>query len=273
MDPARIHDITRHSQEAMESGLSKENPYTPEQISSLGLLPERLPRHVAIIMDGNGRWAQSHGMPRIEGHRRGVNSVRAVVEESSRLGLEQLTLYCFSSENWKRPPTELNLLMRLLRHYLVEEREEIHAQGLQFCTIGDIAELSPIIQEEIHQTTERTQNNTGMRLCLAINYGSRSEICGAVREIAAAVRDGEVNAAEIDETLISSKLMTAGMPDPDLVIRTASEFRVSNFLLWQISYAELYICEKRWPEFRELDLHEAIKSYAERDRRFGGLNK
>ncbi len=251
--------------------MSRETPYTSEQIRSFGLEPDRLPRHIAIIMDGNGRWAQSRGLPRIEGHRRGVNSVRAVVEEASRLGLEQLTLYCFSSENWKRPPTELNLLMRLLRHYLVEEREEIHSQGLRFSTIGITSELSPVIQEEISRTTARTQNNTGMRLCLAINYGARAEICQAVRQLAQKASSGQIAPETITEEMISAELMTGGMPDPDLLIRTASEYRISNFLLWQISYAELYICQKHWPDFREQDLREAISSFSGRDRRFGGL--
>ncbi len=253
--------------------MSRETPYTAEQIRSFGLDPDRLPRHIAIIMDGNGRWAQSQGLPRIEGHRRGVSSVRAVVEEASRLGLEQLTLYCFSSENWKRPPTELNLLMRLLRHYLVEEREEIHSQGLRFSTIGITSELAPVIQEEILRTTEKTQNNSGMRLCLAINYGARAEICQAVQQLARKACEGSLSPEAITEESISAALMTGGMPDPDLVIRTASEYRISNFLLWQISYAELYICQKHWPDFREQDLREAILNFSARDRRFGGLRQ
>ncbi|MCA9012803.1 MAG: di-trans,poly-cis-decaprenylcistransferase, partial [Planctomycetaceae bacterium] len=191
-----------------------------------------IPRHIAIIMDGNGRWAQKHGWPRIEGHRRGVTSVRSIVEESSRLGLEQLTLYCFSSENWKRPPKELSLLMHLLKQYLVEERREIQRQGLQFRVIGKTADLDPMIQAEMEKTIKAAEGNDGMTLCLAINYGARLEITEAVQRIAEAVKNGELNSEEISEDTVADHLMTAGMPDPDLLIRTASEYRISNFLLW-----------------------------------------
>ena len=252
--------------------MSREPAYTDEQVLEFGLQRERLARHIAIIMDGNGRWAQSRGMPRIEGHRRGVHSVRAIVEECSRLGLEQLTLYCFSSENWKRPKLELTLLMKLLRHYLVEERRQIKEQGLQFQVIGKIEELDPAIQREIAITEEAAKDNTGMRLCLAVNYGARLEIAEAVQKIASQVKDGSLDPAEINEKTVADNLMTAGMPDPDLVIRTASEMRISNFLLWQISYSELWVTDCFWPDFREPHLHEALKAYASRDRRFGGLN-
>ncbi|MCA9057924.1 MAG: isoprenyl transferase [Planctomycetaceae bacterium] len=232
-----------------------------------------IPRHIAIIMDGNGRWAQSRGLPRIEGHRRGVHSVRSVVEESSRLGVEQLTLYCFSSENWKRPRRELTLLMHLLKQYLIEERREIQRQGLRFRVIGKVEELDPMIQTEIRKTEEVSAGNTGMTLCLAVNYGARQEITEAVRRIVTQVQQGQLSPEEISEAIIEQNLMTAGMPDPDLVIRTAGEMRISNYLLWQISYAELWVTEMFWPEFREAGLHEAIRSFASRDRRFGGLNQ
>jgi undecaprenyl diphosphate synthase len=223
-------------------------------------------------MDGNGRWAQSRGLPRIEGHRRGVQSVRCMVEEASRIGLQQLTLYCFSSENWKRPPRELTLLMALLRQYLIEERREIQRQGLKFKVIGNTSELDPAIQHEIATTEKLAASNDGMTLCLAVNYGARQEITTAVQAIAAAIANGTLQPHDITQQTISSHLNTAGMPDPDLVIRTAGELRISNFLLWQISYAELWVSNRFWPEFREHDFHQALRDFANRDRRFGGLS-
>jgi undecaprenyl diphosphate synthase len=241
------------------------------ELAACGLRPETLPRHVAIIMDGNGRWAQSRGLPRIEGHRRGVKTVRVVIEECARLGIGQLTLYCLSSENWKRPQRELNLLMRLLEQYVIEERSEIMRQGLQFSIIGQRDGLSPGVLKEVQKTIDCSRENTGMRLCLALNYGSRGEMVDAVQAIARQAAAGDLDPADIDETTISSHLYTAGMADPDLVIRTAGEMRVSNFLLWQISYAELWVTEKYWPDFREPDLIQAFQDFAARDRRFGGL--
>ncbi len=251
--------------------MSREEKYTDAELAAFGIDRARIPRHVAIIMDGNGRWAQKHGWPRIEGHRRGVTSVRSVVEEASRLGLQQLTLYCFSSENWKRPPKELSLLMLLLKQYLIEERREIQRQGLRFRVIGKTSELDPAIQGEMRKTIEASQDNDGMVLCLAINYGARMEITQAVQQIARAVRNGELSPDEITDCTIAEHLMTAGMPDPDLLIRTASEYRISNFLLWQISYSEIWVSEKYWPEFRADDLRDSIREFARRDRRFGGL--
>jgi len=249
----------------------KEPAYSDQQISDLGLASDRLARHVAIIMDGNGRWAQHRGLPRIEGHRRGVHSVRAIVEECSRLSLDQLTLYCFSSENWKRPRLELTLLMKLLRRYLIEERERIQEQGLRFKVIGKTEELDPMIQEEIRITEDVAAKNDGMMLCLAVNYGARLEITEAAQQIAKKVAAGELRPEDITEETMEAHLMTSGMPDPDLVIRTASEMRISNYLLWQISYSELFVTPTFWPDFREPDLHEALAAFASRDRRFGGL--
>lgn len=251
---------------------SADDPYTPEQIAALGLRADRLPQHVAIIMDGNGRWAQSRGLPRIEGHRRGVSAVRTVIEACSRLSLKQLTLYCFSSENWKRPALEQKLLMQLLEQYLVEERAEIMRQNLQFSVIGRRDALGPGVNREIEQTYESARDNTGMRLCLAINYGSRSEIADAVQAIAREVAQGRIDPDSIDESTVESHLYTAGMPDPDLVIRTAGEKRISNYLLWQISYAELWVTDKCWPEFGRDELFAALNDFAQRDRRFGGLS-
>lgn len=233
---------------------------------------ERRPRHIAIIMDGNGRWAQAQGLPRIEGHRRGVTSVRKTTEECARLGIEQLTLYCLSSENWKRPQQELDFLMHLLEQYMVEERRTIMDQNIQVAVIGRRDGLSPGSLKEIDKTIELSAANTGTRLCLAINYGARGEIADAVRAIVGKVKSGELAPDAIDEATISSHLYTADMPDPDLLIRTASEMRVSNFLLWQISYAELWVTEKHWPEFDEAELHRAITAFADRNRKFGGLN-
>lgn len=233
--------------------------------------PERMPRHIAVIMDGNGRWAQQQGLPRIEGHRRGVASVRRTTEECSRLGIEQLTLYCLSSENWKRPPEELEFLMHLLEQYMIEERSTIMRNNVRVVMIGRREGIAEEALKEVDRTIEMSRGNTGLVLCLAINYGGRAEMADAVRRIAEEVRAGRLDPAEIDEATISAHLYTAGMPDPDLMIRTASEMRVSNFLLWQISYAELWVTERCWPEFDEALLHEAIRSYAARQRRFGGL--
>ncbi|MDX1966966.1 MAG: polyprenyl diphosphate synthase [Planctomycetaceae bacterium] len=247
-------------------------PYTASQLAEWRLDPARLPRHVAIIMDGNGRWAQGRGLPRIEGHRRGVSSVRAIVEECSRLGLEQLTLYCFSSENWKRPEAEQRLLMQLLVQYLVEERGEILRQRLRFAVIGRREQLGEDVLREIDLTRSLTAAHDGMRLCLAINYGSRGEILDAVQRLALDVAAGALDPGKISESDVADRLDTAGMPDPDLVIRTAGEMRISNFLLWQISYAELWVTPRCWPEFQVDDLRQALRDYAARDRRFGGLS-
>ncbi|NOX56171.1 MAG: isoprenyl transferase [Planctomycetes bacterium] len=235
--------------------------------------PERLPRHVAMIMDGNGRWARARGLPRIEGHRRGVQTVRMVIETCAQTGIQHLTLYCFSSENWKRPKDELETLMHLLEQYLIEERGEMMRQNLRLSIIGRREGLSEGILREIDKTTELCQNNTGMHLCLAVNYGARCELVDAVRAICTKVATGELTPQDVDERLISDHLYTRGMPDPDLVIRTAGEMRVSNFLLWQISYAEIWVTQRCWPEFRREDLLEAFRDYASRVRRFGGLEQ
>ena len=232
---------------------------------------EARPRHIAVIMDGNGRWAQRRDLPRIEGHRRGVSSVRRTVEEAARLDLEQLTLYCLSSENWKRPPIELEFLMHLLEQYMIEERTTIMDQNIVVRVIGRREGIPSRVLDQMDRTVELSSSNTGTRLCLAINYGARMELVDAVRRIAAEVADGRLSPDAIDEACVSDRLYTAGMPDPDLLIRTAGEMRISNFLLWQISYAELWVTSKCWPEFENEDLHDAIRSFATRDRRFGGL--
>lgn len=245
--------------------------YSNDELESAGLVRDKLPRHIAIIMDGNGRWAQSRGLPRAEGHRRGVKTVRIIIEECARLGIGQLTLYCLSSENWKRPRNELDFLMRLLEQYVIEERSEIMKQDLTFSMIGRREGLSPGVLAEVKKTVECSRDNQGMRLCLAVNYGSRAEIVDAVRALAREVAEGVKQPDDIDEDDISNHLYTAGMTDPDLLIRTAGEMRISNFLLWQISYAEIWVTVKCWPEFRKAELLAALRDYAARDRRFGGL--
>jgi undecaprenyl diphosphate synthase len=222
-------------------------------------------------MDGNGRWARQRGLPRVEGHSRGVKSVRTIIEECCALGIGQLTLYCLSSENWKRPQTELDFLMTLLQKYLIDERAEIMEQNIRFTVIGRREGLPDDVLREIDENIRMSQDNTGMVLSLAINYGGRTELVDAVRTLAEQVRQGKLDPDAIDETTVSEALYTAGMSDPDLLIRTAGEMRVSNFLLWQISYAELWVTDKCWPDFDRPTLHRALRDYAGRERRFGGL--
>src|SRR4051794_5218696 len=237
----------------------------------VGLDPDKLPRHVAIIMDGNGRWARGRGKERVEGHARGAKSVDDVTEECCRLGIGQLTLYCLSSENWKRPKAELDFLMALLRQYLLGERQKILDQNIRFAVIGRREGLPDEVLAEIDENARLTAGNTGLTLCLAINYGSRAEITDAVRHLARRVERGELKLDDITEETIGRSLYTGGMPDPDLLIRTAGELRVSNYLLWQISYAELWVTPRFWPEFGASLLHEALHDFARRERRFGGL--
>jgi undecaprenyl diphosphate synthase len=253
------------------SGHGTISPEGRRTLDALGLRPEQLPRHVAIIMDGNGRWAQRRGRPRILGHRAGIKSVRAVVEEGCRLGLEQLTLYCLSVENWKRPPRELDFLMRLLRHFLVAERRELMEQDVRLTMIGRREGLPGWVLAELDRTMELTADNTGLTLCLAVNYGGRTEIAEAARRLAREVQAGRLEPGRIDEATFAGYLETAAMPDPDLLIRTAGELRVSNFLLWQISYADLWVTDVLWPDFRPPHLHAALCDYARRQRRFGAL--
>jgi undecaprenyl diphosphate synthase len=234
---------------------------------------DRRPRHIAVIMDGNGRWAQRRGLPRIEGHRRGVASVRRTTEEAARLKIGQLTMYCLSSENWKRPQHELDFLMALLEQYMIEERTTLLRENIRLSVIGRRDGIPDSVQREMDKTIALSRENRGMRLCLAINYGARAELLDAVRGIAASLEAGELGSGELDEETISQHLYTAGMPDPDLLVRTAGEMRVSNFLLWQISYAEIWVTDDCWPEFTENHLHQAIRDFAARERRFGGLKQ
>lgn len=236
-----------------------------------GVPRERWPRHIAIIMDGNGRWAKAKGLPRVEGHRAGAENVRRITEEASRLDLEQLTLFAFSSENWQRPPEEIAFLMELYRAYLVQEFPTMMKNNIRFRTIGRRTGLPDHVLAEVDRTIEATAGNTGTTLCLAVNYGSRREIADAARRLAERAVRGDLDPATICEETFDAALDTAGMPDPDLLIRTADEMRLSNFLLWQMWYAELWVTETRWPDFREADLHRAIRDFAARQRRFGGL--
>ena len=249
--------------------MTTEPPLDPQEV--LGLPPERLPRHIAIIMDGNGRWAKRQGLPRIRGHERGAKVVRTIVTHCARLGLEALTLYSFSTENWKRPKDEVDFLMELYVRYLIAERDTIMDNNVRFLHVGRRAGLPGAVLEEMDRTVELSRGNTGLRLSLALNYGSRDEIVDAVRLIAKGVLEGGIKPDDIDEALIADSLYTAGLPDPDLLIRTANERRLSNFLLWQISYAEIHVCDVLWPDFGEEELNEAIRDFAGRERRFGSV--
>jgi undecaprenyl diphosphate synthase len=234
--------------------------------------PLRLPAHIAIIMDGNGRWAKQRNYPRIMGHRAGVNAVRTAVETCAQLGLEALTLYAFSVENWKRPRNEVEGLWRLLRFYLRKELASLMKNDIQLEAIGRIESLPAAVQAELQSVIDQTSGNRGMRLNLAINYGGRTELVDAVNAMLENARhEGNLEVLEITEEAIAEHLYTAGQKDPDLLIRTSGEMRVSNFLLWQIAYAELYVTETLWPDFARRDLLEAIGEYQNRERRFGGL--
>ena len=247
-------------------------------MSSLDDLPrERFPRHIAIIMDGNGRWAVRRGLERVKGHQQGAVTVRNVVTECARLrkdhgGPDFLTLYSFSVENWKRPIDEVSFLMTMYIEYLQKERRTMMENNIKFRQIGRLENLPEPVLEEMNRTLEETKDNDGLTLVLALNYGSRTEITDAVREIARKAGDGDLRQEEIDEQTISDHLYTAGMPDPDLLVRTAGELRVSNYLLWQISYAELFVSDVLWPDFGVEDLHGAIRAFSQRNRRFGALD-
>jgi undecaprenyl diphosphate synthase len=231
----------------------------------------RLPRHVAIIMDGNGRWAQLRSKHRVEGHRAGIQAVRDTVETAARLGLEVLTLYAFSIENWKRPESEVTTLMGLLKHYLRSELDTLLKNNIRFRVVGRGDELAPDIRQELARAEERTALNSGLQFNIALNYGGRAEITDAVKRLfAELLREGRTPEA-IDEQALASHLYTAGQPDPDLLIRTSGELRVSNFLLWQIAYSEIWVTEVLWPDFRRRHLLQAIVEFQKRERRYGGI--
>jgi undecaprenyl diphosphate synthase len=232
-----------------------------------------IPRHIAVIMDGNGRWAKQRGLPRIAGHQEGVESVRDIVESSGQLGVQFLTLYAFSTENWKRPKDEVSLLMRLLLTALRDETDRLHLNHVRLRTIGDIEALPAELQRELREGSARTAGNTGLTLTLALSYSGRWELTRAIRAIAHDVQAGKVKPEEITEDSVRSYLTTNDLPDPDLLIRTSGELRLSNFLLWQVAYSELYITPGFWPAFRRNDLYAAIDEYQSRERRFGMVSE
>lgn len=236
-----------------------------------------IPEHIAIIMDGNGRWAQKKGNIRLFGHKAGVESVRDITESCAQLGVKYLTLYAFSTENWNRPASEINGLMKLLVQSLKNEGERLRRNDIKLVTIGQINRLPGRCQTQLQEVSELTKENSRMQLCLALSYSGRWDITEAVKQISKDVEDGKIKSSEVDDQLISSYLSTASIPDPDLIIRTSGEFRMSNFLLWQLAYSELYITKTYWPDFRRDELYQAIQSYQKRDRRFGkvknGYNK
>jgi undecaprenyl diphosphate synthase len=231
----------------------------------------KLPQHIAVIMDGNGRWAQRRHLPRIAGHRAGVQSARAIIETCARLHIPALTLYAFSMENWRRPKAEIDFLMRLLREYLRKELPVIHRNNIRFMVIGRPDQLPEAVRTDVERAMQQTAGNSGMQLAVALNYGGRAELVDAFNRILDRVRSNGLANARVDEEMISQHLYTAGLPDPDLLIRTSGEMRVSNFLLWQIAYAEIYVTETLWPDFTRAQLYEALLDFQKRERRYGGL--
>ncbi len=245
-----------------------------ERELALALHPEKIPAHIAIIMDGNGRWAKRRGLPRFAGHKAGVNRVRSVVEDCSRLGVRALTLYAFSAENWKRPRAEVDMLWRLLRFYLRHELEDLQRNNIRLQSSGRVEALPEGAFAQLREVERLTARNTGMVLNLAINYSARNEIVDAVNAILDEARiEDQLSGLVIDEQMISRRLYTANLPEPDLLIRTSGEMRISNFLLWQIAYAELYVTETLWPDFDRAELLSAILDFQRRERRFGGLSE
>jgi undecaprenyl diphosphate synthase len=243
-----------------------------ETAARLGLKPEQLPRNIAIIMDGNGRWAQRQRLPRYEGHRQGARTAETIAQCCVDFGMQSLTLYSFSIENWKRPKAEVNALMHLYADYLVAIRPNLMRNNVRLVHLGRMEGLPEMVSDSLRETMALTRNNSGMALALALNYSGRAEIVDATRAIAQAHREGRLRLEDIDEDCIGKNLYTAGLPDPDLLIRTASELRVSNFLLWQISYSEFYVTETLWPEFGPHSLEQALVAYSHRDRRFGAID-
>ena len=254
----------------MQALLEILSPNDPDWALAQAVDPGRLPVHIAVIMDGNGRWAKKRNLPRVAGHRAGVEPVRSAVETCARLGIQALTLYAFSIENWKRPRAEIETLWRLLRYYLKNELPDLMRNNIRFQTIGRVEALPHQIQRELQETINATARNTGLRVSLAVNYGGRAEIVDAIAAMVDKARRGLP--VEVTEESVSAHLYTAGLPEPDLLIRTSGEMRISNFLLWQIAYAEIYVTDTLWPDFRRADLLRAILDYQKRDRRFGGLS-
>ena len=232
-----------------------------------------IPVHIAIIMDGNGRWAKQRGLPRIAGHKEGVESVRDIVETCGQVGVQYLTLYAFSTENWKRPKEEVSMLMRLLMRALRDETDKLHQKNVRVHAIGNIQELPQKVQDELLDAIERTKENTGLKLYLALSYSGRWDLTNAIKKIAFEIDSGKINPEQINDQIISQHLSTQGVPDPDLLIRTSGELRISNFLLWQLAYSEIYISDVLWPNFRRNELYEAIDDFQKRERRFGMVSE
>lgn len=251
----------------------KSKHLTDKEIQSQLIAQGEIPRHVAIIMDGNGRWAKEKGYPRIAGHKAGVASVRDIVEAAGQLGVKYLTLYTFSTENWKRPKSEISTLMRLLVHTLQKEIDHLNSENVRVRTIGDFSALPEKVQQEFKDAQIRTKDNDKIQLILAVSYGSRSEIISAIKQVHSDINEGKLALDDLNAACFSDYLNTSGIPDPDLVIRTSGEFRISNFLLWQIAYSEFYISQVFWPDFRRKHLYEAINSYQTRERRFGKVSE
>jgi len=244
-----------------------------EKLKQQILLKGNIPKHIAIIMDGNGRWAKKRGLPRIAGHKKGIDSVREIVRLCPELGIEILTLYTFSMENWNRPKTEISALMRLLLNTIRKEIDELIKNNVKVNTLGILSDLPPEARKAMEEAMERTKNNTGLILNLALSYSSRVEIVEMIKRIAKKVKNNEVGINDINESLVSENLYTAGLKDPDLMIRTSGVFRVSNFLLWQLAYTEIYITDVLWPDFRADDFYKAIIDYQNRERRFGMVSE
>ena len=233
----------------------------------------RLPKHIAIIMDGNGRWAQMRGMPRTTGHRAGVEALKKIVRFCNDLGIKYLTVYAFSTENWKRPQSEIGILMSLLKEYVRKELDELHTNNVRIGILGDISPFSEDVKEAIYHACDRTKNNSGLVLNLALNYGGRAELVNAVKQIVDDVQKGKLNCLEINEKTLENYLFTKNCPDPELLIRTSGEMRLSNFLLWQVAYSEIVVVPECWPDFNENSLIEAVRIFQNRERRFGGIKK
>lgn len=246
-------------------------PGSREAVLLAGIDPARLPRHVAVIMDGNGRWAKRQGKPRIFGHRAGAASVRSIIDTSARLELKAITLYAFSTENWKRPKAEVSGLMQMLKRYLRSDLEEVHSHNIRFQAIGNLAALAPDIQEEIAAAMKKTAGNTGTVMSIALNYGGRAEIVEACKKAAASVVNNGRSLNDLSEADIEQNLYTHGLPEVDLMIRTSGEFRISNFLLWQLAYSEIYVTPTLFPDFRRAEFFEAIIDFQKRERRFGDI--
>lgn len=253
--------------------MKKKNAASDEQLAEALKKSGVIPKHIAIIMDGNGRWAKKRGLPRVAGHKRGVDTVKEIVEACAEIGVKYLTLYTFSTENWKRPKDEVSTLMRLLLNSLRDRVNELNDNDIRLTTIGNTGSLPIAVQKQLYADIERTKNNKKMVLNLALSYSGRWELLEAIKEIARAASQGQIKLNDITEGLVSNNLTTKNIPDPDLVIRTSGEFRVSNFLLWQIAYSEFIITETLWPDFSKYDLYDAIKVFQNRERRFGKVSE